>query len=63
LSFITCSQDESQVDKISLDNKPGDLIGVDSENEEMKEYFSSKNKQDKPVEPIDEDLSSDYEMI
>jgi hypothetical protein len=29
----------------------------------MKECFSSEDEQDKPVEPIDEDFSSDYEMI
>lgn len=57
----TQSTSQSQVnEKIPFDDR-GDIIGVDSENKEMKEYF--KTKQDKPVEPIDEDLSSDYEMI
>ncbi len=58
----TQSTSQSQVNEIPFDD-PGDLIGVDSENKEMKECFSSEDKKDKPVEPIDEDLSSDYEMI
>ncbi len=58
----TQSTSQSQVNEIPFDD-PGDLIGVDSENKEMKECFSSEDEQDKPVEPIDEDFSSDYEMI
>ena len=41
----TQSTSQSQVNEIPFDD-PGDLIGVDSENKEMKECFSSEDEQD-----------------